>query len=80
MNEFSPKLRPKPYKLSRVDIDATGRQAMDLGPSWVWRAAEWIGPKIIAVSMARKDNEGEWIAGALSTTVVEANFVYEVTP
>lgn len=76
INQFEPKLEPA--KPARVDIDATGRKALDLGPSWSWVAAEWKQEgAVLWVSMARKIGSN-WGDFRLDCRVEKADFVWEV--
>lgn len=66
----------EPSKSTRVDIDATGRKALDLGPSWEWQSAEWKGQNLHII-MARKMN-GVWGPQGPGCAVKPADFIYEV--
>lgn len=73
-DNFEPKL--KPPKPVRVDIDATGRKALDLGQSWVWRSGTWEGNGTLRVLMGRKTG-GNWDELECECVVPAIEVVYE---
>lgn len=74
-DNFEPEAKPKPKKPPRVDIDATGRKALDLGQSWIWSAAKWES-KNLRIEL-RQCKNGCWGVMMVECVVAPDNFVWE---
>lgn len=76
-DNFTPKPKPIAAKPTRVDINATGRKALDLGQSWIWYAAKWEA-KNLRIELRQYKN-GCWGVMMVECVVAPDNFVWEET-